>query len=235
MPPEDESGSRQQQIVGLLLRRGPLTIADLADALGVAKTTLRPQVDRLVLQGWLDRDRRRQGPGRPADVFSVSAQSRRQSAQQTMGEFARFLLEAVADSEPRSKVTSVVDGVGRRVARALRPIIGGGPPRERIQRLSEFLSERGILNDVSQSKQGATLSIHACPYVGLAGEYRQVCAMHRRTVAELLGGNISSHRCRHEGHTCCEFKVNTASPKSASGRRRPVRSTRRKSVVKRGR
>ena len=93
MPIEDESGSRRQQIVTLLMSQGPMTIAELADAMGVAKTSLRPQVDRLLLQGWLDRDRRRQGPGRPADVFSASDQSRRHSAQQTMGELARLFLE----------------------------------------------------------------------------------------------------------------------------------------------
>ena len=144
---EDGSGSRQQQIVALLLRQGPMTIADLADAMGMAKTSLRPQIDRLVLQGWLDRDRRRQGPGRPADVFSASDRNRQHSAQQTMGEFARLLFQEMADTETRSKVTSVVDGVGRRVTRLLRPIVGDGPPSERVRRLSKYLRKRGILND----------------------------------------------------------------------------------------
>ena len=217
MPIEDESGSRRQQIVALLVCQGPMTIAELADAMGVAKTSLRPQVDRLLLQGWLDRDRRRQGPGRPADVFSASNRSRRHFAQQTMGELARLIFEEMADTETPAKVTSVVEGVGRRVIRLLRPIIGDGPPSERAGRLSEHLNERGILSDIHESKQAVTLSIHTCPYVGLAGEHRQICAMHRRTLAELLGGETSSHRCRHDGHPCCEFGVSVGSSKPASG------------------
>ena len=222
MPTEDEPGPRQQQLIATLLRHGPMTIADLAEALGVAKTSLRPQLDRLVLQGWLDRDRRREGPGRPADIFSVSPRSRQHSAQQTMGEFARFLLEEVADAETRAKVTSVVEGVGRRVTQLLRPIIGEGPPSERLGRLSEFLNERGILNDTSHSRQTVTLTIHACPYFGLAGEYRQICAMHRQTIAELLGG-----------HSCCDLRVNVPSSKPASGGRGHHRSTRARKATKR--
>ncbi|UCE60468.1 MAG: MarR family transcriptional regulator [Phycisphaerales bacterium] len=226
MPIEEEPGSRRQQIVALLLRQGPMTIADLADALGVAKTSLRPQLDRLVLQGWLDRDRRRKGPGRPADVFSASDRSRQDSAQQTMGELAWFLLEEVADTETRSKVTSVLDGVGRRVTSRLRPIIGDGPPSERLRRLSEYLSQRGILNDTKESRQAITLSIHTCPYVGLADGHQQICAMHRRTLADLLGAKTAEHRCRHEGQRCCEFAVNVGSSKPASGaerkRKRPA-------------
>lgn len=222
MPPTDESGTRQEQIIATILRHGPMTIASLAEALDVAKTSLRPQLDRLALQGWLDRGCRRQGPGRPADVFSASDQSRRRAAQDTTGEFARFLLEEMADTETRSRLTSVVKGVGRRVTHLVRPILGEGPPAERLRRLSEYLSERGILNDVSCSGQTVTLSIHTCPYAGLAGDYRQICAMHRETLAELLGAEASEHRCRHDGHPCCDFKVTVAASKPAGrGQRRP--------------
>jgi len=234
VPIEDESGSRQQQIVALLLRQGHMTIADLAEAMGVAKTSLRPQLDRLVLQGWLNRERRRQGPGRPADVFSASDKSRQHSAQQTMGELARLLLEEMADTETRSKVTSVVDGVGRRVAHLLRPIVGDGPPSERIRRLSEYLNEHGIVNDTHESRHAVTLDIHTCPYVGLAGEHRQICAMHRRILAELLGAETTDHRCRHEGHPCCEFgvRIGSSKPPSGSGRKHR-RSTGAKKTAKR--
>jgi predicted ArsR family transcriptional regulator len=235
LSPENEPGSRQQQIIATVLRHGPMTIADLADTLDVAKTSLRPQLDRLVLQGWLVRDRRREGPGRPADIFSASDRSRERFAQPTLGEFGRFLLEEVAETETRSKVTSVVEGVGRRVTQLLRPIVGEGPPSERLRRLSEFLSERGILTDISRSGQTVTLTVHTCPYVGLAGEYQQICAMHRQTVAELLGGETCSHRCRHEGHTCCEFKLNIASSKRSSARRRRPRSTSARKTSKRRR
>lgn len=217
MPILDESGSRQQQIVALLLRQGPMTIAELAESMGVAKTSLRPQLDRLVLQGWLKRERRRQGPGRPADVFSASDHSREHSAQQTMGELARLLLEEVAETETRSKVTSLVDGVGRRVARLLRPIVGDGPPSERIRRLSDYLSESGILNDLNESKQNVTLSIHTCPYIGLAGEHSQICAMHRRILAEILGAETTDHQCRHDGQPCCKVTVSVGSSKPPSG------------------
>ncbi len=222
MPPVDDLGPRRRQIAELLLRRGTMTIAELADALGVAKTSVRPQVDRLVLEGWLDRARRRQGPGRPADIFSASDRARQHLAEPTTGEFARLLLEEVADSETRAKVRAILDGVGLRTMGLLRPIIGEGPVADRVRRLSEFLEGRGILTDASHSKQMVTLRFHTCPYFGLADEYRQVCAMHRKTLAELLGGEASAHCCRLDGQPRCEFKVNIApSVPSPAGKRRP--------------
>ena len=217
---EDELGSRRQQIVSLVLRHGAMTVAELAESLGVAKTSLRPQLDRLVLQGWLDRDQRRQGPGRPADVFTASERSREQFAQVTVAEFARSLLAEMVETESHAKVSSVMDGVGRRLTEILRPIVGDGPPAERVRRLQQFLDERGILTDVDENRQTTTLNIHTCPYVGLACAHPQVCEMHRQAVAEILGGKIIRHNCRHDGHPCCDFKVDVADSNGAASKRR---------------
>ena len=220
----DEPESRQRQIIALLAHNGPMTIAELAEVLGLAKTSLRPPLERMVLQGWLDRQRRRQGPGRPADVFSVSPGSQKRFAQETMDEFARLLLEEMVDTEARSKVKSVIAGAGRRLTRLLRPDVGDGPPSERLHRLSEALTKRGILNDISQSRQKATLSIYTCPYAGLSEEYHEICAMHHKIIAGLLGGEACTHRNRREGYPCCQFNVATTSSRSATGRRYRRRS-----------
>lgn len=216
MLPDEEPGSRQQQIIKLLLRDGPLTMADLAERLGMGKTSLRPQVDRLVLQGWLDRSRRRQGPGRPADVFAVSDRSRQRFAHPTMDEFARLLLEEITAREARPKVKSIMDGVGQRLVDVLRPVVGEGPPAERVRRLAAYLTERGILSDSGDSKKDVTLTIHACPYAGAAGAHRELCAMHARAVGELLGGKAHTHQWRHDGEPCCEFRVALKSGKSST-------------------
>jgi predicted ArsR family transcriptional regulator len=231
VPLDDELGSRQQQIIGLLLREGPLTMADLADQLGMGKTSLRPQVDRLVLQGWLDRAQRRQGPGRPADVFSVSDRSRERFAHPTMDEFARLLLEEITAREAKPKVKSIMDGVGQRLVEVLRPVVGEGPPAERARRLAAYLTERGILSESGDSRKDVTLTIHACPYAGAAGAHRELCAMHARAVGALLGGKAHTHQWRHDGEPCCEFRVALKPGKSSSDAGGRSRTRRAKSKV----
>ena len=80
--PLDE-GSPARRIIELLLRQGRMTIAQLVESTGVTTTAIRQQVDRLVFEGWLVREGRRGGLGRPAHVMSVSNQTKRLFGQQS--------------------------------------------------------------------------------------------------------------------------------------------------------
>ncbi|NLG44544.1 MAG: MarR family transcriptional regulator, partial [Phycisphaerae bacterium] len=97
---DSESDSPALRIVNLLARRGPCTIAELVAALGVTTTAVRQQVNRLVARRWLIRTRRRQGPGRPADVFALSDDARRMLGGQAE-ELSRLLLEQIAEMPGR--------------------------------------------------------------------------------------------------------------------------------------
>lgn len=183
-----------------------MTIADMVRAVGLAKTSMRQQVERLVLEGWLVRERRCRGPGRPVDVFSISDQSRRLFAQQQIDVFAKLLLEEVADTARPSKLRSVLRGVGRRMVRRLGPLVGEGPPRERVQRLAELLCERGILSGASFSERLVTLHVYTCPYHGLASEHREICEMDCETMGRLVGSPMRLDRCMLDGDSHCEFQ-----------------------------
>lgn len=203
-------GTRQWDIVVLVARRSPIILAEIADEIGLARTSTQQQVGRLVSEGWLDRTARHGKPGRPADVFSLSDQSRHLFAQQG-DSFARILLEEIADTEGESKLRALVKGVGRRMTRRLRPRIGEGTPQERLDRLSKLLSEDGALNDVTRSSRGSTLTVHTCPYHGLSEEHGALCEMHREMVRRLVGAKVRAIRRMADGHPRCEFELTVGS------------------------
>ncbi len=57
-------GNRQWDIVVLVARRSPITLAEISDDMGLARTSTQQQVGRL------DRTTRHGKPGRPVDVFA---------------------------------------------------------------------------------------------------------------------------------------------------------------------
>jgi predicted ArsR family transcriptional regulator len=200
------SGTRQWDIVVLVARRSPITLAEIADETGLARTSTQQQVGRLVSEGWLDRTPRHGKPGRPVDVFSLSDQSRRLFAQRT-GDFARGLLAVIADTEGKSKVRSLIRRVGSRMSRELSSRVGGGTTKERLHRLAELLSENGAINDVTRSEGGYKLTIHTCPYHGLSEDRSAFCDMDRAMVSRLVGAKVRA-RCRiSQGHSRCEFEL----------------------------
>ncbi len=200
-------GTRQWDIVVLVARRCAITFSEIADEIGLARTSTQQQVGRLVSEGWLNRTTRSGKPGRPVDVFALSDQSRCLFAHQT-ADFASDLLEEIADTEGESKVRALLKAVGRRMTRKLSLRVGEGSPEKRLHRLAELLTESGAINDVTPSERGFRLTIHTCPYHGLAEEHSAVCEMHSEIVGGLLGANaLVDDRRISRGHGHCAFEV----------------------------
>ena len=201
-----QPGSRGWEIIVLAARHGPITLADIARELGLAKTSVRQQIDRLVAEGWLDRSRRHGKPGRPVDVFSLSDQGR-QLFTQRADVFLHALLEEVVSAEGEAKLRALITGVGRRLLQRFRQLIGDGPPEERLRRLAELLGDAGALNDVVTSDEGVTLKIHTCPYHGLTDGRRLICEMEREVIGELIGAETQLKHCMADGQPRCELDV----------------------------
>ncbi|MFH1417564.1 MAG: MarR family transcriptional regulator [Planctomycetota bacterium] len=198
--------SRQWEIVVLVARQSPVTLAEMAEKVGLARTSMRQQVDRLVSEGWLDRARRRGRRGRPVDVFSLSEQGRRLFANRT-DEFVRSLLQEIAEKQGRSKLRASIKGVGRRLAHQLRPAVGEGTPQERMHRLAGLFSERGALNDVTCSEGNLKLALHTCPYHGMSDGLAEFCKMERDMINSLVGEKTRLTRSMPQGNARCEFEV----------------------------
>ena len=201
-----QPGPRGWEIVLLAARTGPITLADAARALDLAKSSVRQHLDRLVAQGWLDRGRKHGKPGRPVDVFSLSDKGRQLFTQRT-DVFLHALLEEVVSADGEAKLRALVVGVGQRLFQRLRPLIGGGPPQERLRRLAALLSDAGALNDVVASDDAVTLKIHTCPYHGLINARRLICEMERGVIGELIGAETQLRHCMADGQPRCELDV----------------------------
>jgi DeoR family transcriptional regulator, suf operon transcriptional repressor len=201
-----EPGSTGQRLIVAIARHGHLTIADLVDHLGVTTTAVRQQVNRLLADGWLVRDRRHGVPGRPADVFSLSEKTKRMFGGLN-DELSKLLLEEIAHLEGPARSRTILRSVGRRMAEHGRAFIGAGPPAERLQRLADLLSHEGVLAETRGPADNLRLTVFTCPYRGLASEHPEVCEMERETFSALLGGPVRRNQCVREGHERCEFSV----------------------------
>jgi len=202
-PPHSPAG----QIVALLARRGGLTVSELARELGVTATAVRQHLHRLLYEGWVERGRRHKGPGRPADVLSLSDQGRRLFASD-LADFTRLLLDELTRAEGYSKVQVLMRRTFDRLNADLAGRLGtGGNATERVQRLVELLTERGTVADATATDDGVRLNVYTCPFHGLAGPSLELCELERETLSRLTGQEARLSQCLASGHSRCEFQV----------------------------
>ncbi len=207
--------SPAQQIVDLLLRNGALTIAELVEKLGVTTTAVRQQINRLLAEGWLEQSQRRQGPGRPAHVLTLSEQAKRALAPAS-DPIARLLLDEIADTEGPDRTRDILRGVGRRMARELHPHVGAGSAQQRVRNLADWLRQGGARVETVAARGGTTLTVFTCPYHDLAQEHHEICEIERAAVGEAVGGEVELQQCMSKGDRCCAFRLvrESASPRN---------------------
>ena len=148
----------------------PAGTDELAGALGLNVNGVRAHLERLREAGLVERERRRQGRGRPRDMWSISADaSPRGEPPSGYVDLGRWLTRALAS---RSDVESTGRRIGRELAAAEDPLESllyarlvamGFQPRRRID------DERTLTYDLAN-----------CPYREAAGEDQTVvCGLHR--------------------------------------------------------
>lgn len=211
-----DPGSAARRIIEALARRGPLTIAELVSELGVTTTAVRQQVNRLLAQGWITCVQRRGGPGRPADVLSLSDQARQLFAPYA-DELARLVVNEVSAMDGPEHALELLRRVTTRIAERSRSAVGAGPIRQRIRRLAGALSEQGMLVESDGGEAGLRLTVYACPYSDLAAEHPQICELERETFSDLIGREVELEHCLLDGQNCCAFHVSELPNSSASG------------------
>lgn len=213
--PLDE-GSPARRIINLLLRQGRMTIAQLVESTGVTTTAIRQQVDRLVSEGWLAKEGRRGGLGRPAHVLSVSNQTKRLFGQQS-DDLVRMVIEETIAQIGSERARSILRSVGQRIAQVSHDQVGSGPMVERLRNLATVMEQRGMLVETSETERGMSLTVFTCPYPELAGRHREICDMEIEAVSELMGGPVELHQCIQDGHHCCEFSLSERADEVAAG------------------
>lgn len=187
------------------LRRGAMSVSQLARSTEVTATAVRQRLTRLMAQGLVERVAAKTGRGRPTHRYSLTAEARRQAG----NNFAD--LAGVLWSEVRAvKDPGVRRGLIERIAKALAALYAGqvqGPTvSARAAQLAELLNERRLPFE----SNGAALPILTaldCPYPELAERDRGICAVERLMVAELLQTDVKLSQCRLDGHSCCQFQT----------------------------
>lgn len=216
--PETTLAARTQdgtrgQILELLLARGRMTIAGLAETLGLAPGGLRRHLQRLRAEGLVEVELHRRDMGRPSYVYLPTEAAEVRNAQ-----YARFterLVEEVTVLRPdevlgldgRELLTTVFHGIARRIAGEHRPRVSEGAIDVRIEEVTGVLHEEGILSGWERSDEGYRLFNATCPYRKVAHNTAGACSMDREVIEELLGLPVEQVARLVDGELRCEYLV----------------------------
>ena len=80
-PPNDVGESSDRPLLDLIRRRGPLSVAEMVEAMGVTPTAIRNRLGRLIGSGLVERRVEHGGRGRPRHTYLASAEAHKKLGQ----------------------------------------------------------------------------------------------------------------------------------------------------------
>lgn len=195
-------------ILDLLRKQNSISVAELAQLLGVTATAVRQRLTRLMAQGYISRQTLRLGRGRPSHQYILTQEGRRKTGS-NFADLAIALwdeIRAIADAEVRM---GLLQRVARRLAEVYADQVSGATLEDRMKSLAELFNSRRVAFDVETGgpNQLPVLAALACPYPDLAEQDPSICAMERLLFSELLGQGVRLTKCRLDGESCCTFEA----------------------------
>jgi DeoR family suf operon transcriptional repressor len=196
------------QLLELIRRSGPLSVAEMAQATEVTATAVRQRLTRLMAQGFVERQAEKAGRGRPAHRYSLTEKARRKAGSNYVDLALVLWKEIRAISNPEVR-RGLLERLATTMAVAYRPQVEGTTTVERMNSVKELFAERNVGFSVDGTAELPVLTAIDCPYPELVAEDRGICALEKMLFSQILDQNVRLSQCRLDGGgNCCQFEVN---------------------------
>jgi predicted ArsR family transcriptional regulator len=188
-----------------LLRRTPMTVDELAVALGVTRTAIRAQLATLERDDLVEQRGSRRGTSKPSRLYGVTSQAELLFSSAYVPILTR-LLQVLARSQAPAGFDSTMREVGRELMQG-RPL-AGGELRERVAGASALLNELGGLTEVEEENGSYLIRSHGCPLAAATADHPEVCNALESMLSVFVGSPVTKCCDRYDRVRCC-FEIST--------------------------
>ena len=215
----------RRAVLELLKRRGPLTVAALAQALGVSAVAVRRHLEALEQEGLVTQGTRPSGRGRPAYLYALTERGH-ELFPRNYQQLSLQLLQAVEEELGPQVIERLFGHREAALARLYEGRTRGRSLPEVARALAEIQDENGYMASCHALSDGEYLvQEHNCAIARVAGAYPTACAHELALFRRLAGPDVAVERVQHmqAGDPVCAYRLRHAEPQPAApGGRRPA-------------
>lgn len=206
------TGSKKE-ILDLLKRKGILSVDEVTDEVGLAKTTLREHFLQLERDQYIERKYDRSGPGRPSLQYKLTPQGHRlyPSAE---SDLMRSLLSYLKRKGDESTIEEFFEEFwDKRYEKADRLMNEqeSGDRMAQLGALSVMLEDEGFMPEYEVDKEKGDLTIRECncPFSEVIKETRLPCKLEAEFYKRLFDGKVERTSYIADGDFSCTYCIST--------------------------
>jgi predicted ArsR family transcriptional regulator len=189
-----------------LLRRGPLSVDELARAVGLTDNAVRAHLATLERDGMIRQSgtRRGAGVGKPATLYELHPDGEA-FLSRAYAPVLGALVEEIVAQLPVEQSAAILDGLGRRLA-AGAPSLAGSSRDARLEAGATMLRALGGVAEIEERGAGRVIRGYGCPLAATVARRPETCRAVESLLREIVGPEL--FQCCHHGErpSCC-FEV----------------------------
>ena len=186
-----------------LLRRGSLTVDQLATTMELTPTAVRSQLATLERDGLVEPRGSQRGASKPSRIYGVTRQAELLFSQAYIPILTQ-LLHVLSRRMPPAEFDTVMREVGRRAIAGR--AVPTGPLRDRVATASSLLNDLGGLTEVKEDAGLYVIRSHGCPLAAATADHPEACNALESLLTDFVGTKVSKCCDRYDRARCC-FEV----------------------------
>ena len=205
----------RRAILTSLKRRGPATIAQLADTLGLTGEAVRQQLLQLHRDGWvearIERSDERARTGRPATIYRLS-EAGDHLFPKNYDTLSVSMIDAVAEEIGEDALTRVLSRLADEKVTQFGAGLRGLTLAQKVTSLKSWYFDDDPFMDIEEDGDSYLLVERNCPYLNTAMRRPIFCGISVNALSRVLGYKIVREERFQNGDGRCVFRVVTDQP-----------------------
>jgi predicted ArsR family transcriptional regulator len=205
----DKVGSRQQQILNLLLEnKAGLSIDEIATAFNISRNAVQQHFAVLERDGYIQKGMLNKTAGRPVRSY-VLTEAGINSFPKQYAWFSDLILTDLKNELGTEAFQRYLRKLGSNLSQSLLPQFEGKQTDERIEGLLKVMDGLGfnVKNIIDPVSNERTIEACNCIYHDLAQKHEEICELDKTLISTLLDKEIEHVECMAKGGAVCRFKI----------------------------
>jgi predicted ArsR family transcriptional regulator len=185
-----------------------MTIADLAEALGISPVSVRHHLSALQAQNLVRATEVRHGAraGRPHLTYSLTETALERFPTKYM-RLSERLLDELKSTLPPEAIERMFSRIAEEAVAEYAPRLKDKALNEKMDVLVEILGAEGFMAQWNKAGERIALTEYNCPYLRLGQRHPEVCAIDQSLIEQVLQANVEKTTCVLNGAERCVFVI----------------------------
>jgi predicted ArsR family transcriptional regulator len=196
----------REHILHSVKARTQITIAELADELGISPVSVRHHIAALQADGLVQAAEVRRGVGRPHLEYSLTAAAHERFPAKYL-QFSERLLDELKSSLPPDAIEAIFTRMAEGMVADYHQRLEGQPLEQKMELLVEMLGAEGFMAKWNRTGETISLTEYNCPYVRIGQRHPEICTIDQTVISQVLSADVEKTNCVLHGAEHCVFVI----------------------------